>query len=164
MQPARIEPTAGQESVWDYPRPPALVPDDRRVTIELAGVAIADTMHALRVLETSSPPTFYLPLTDVRRDLLRPANGTSFCEWKGVAAYLDIVVGERVSSEAGWYYPDPSARYAALADHVAFYAGRVDRATVGGIMVTPQPGGYYGGWITPDVVGPFKGAPGTHRW
>ena len=164
MQPARIEPAPGQESVWDYPRPPALVPDDRRVTIELAGVAIADTTRALRVLETSSPPTFYLPLADVRRDLLRPAKGTSFCEWKGAAAYLDVVVGDRVAREAGWHYPNPSEPYAALADHVAFYAGRVDRATVGGVVVTPQPGGYYGGWITPDVVGPFKGEPGTHGW
>ena len=164
MHPARIEPTSGQESVWDYPRPPALVADDRRVTIELAGVTIADTTQALRVLETSSPPTFYLPLADVRRDLLRPADGTSFCEWKGTAAYLDIIVGDRVASEAGWYYPDPSERYAALADHVAFYAGRVDRATVGGVVVFPQPGNYYGGWITPDVVGPFKGGPGTQGW
>jgi uncharacterized protein (DUF427 family) len=164
MQPSRIEPTVGQESVWDYPRPPAVAPDDRRVTIELAGVAITDTLKALRVLEASHPPTFYVPLADVRRDLLRPAKGSSFCEWKGAAAYLDIVVGPRVAGEAGWYYPDPSEHYAALADHVAFYAGRVDRCTVGGEVVAPQPGGFYGGWITPEVVGPFKGGPGTHGW
>lgn len=164
MQPSRIEPAPGQESVWDYPRPPALVPDHRRVRIELAGITIADTTRALRVLETSHPPAFYLPLADVRRDLLRSANGSSFCEWKGAAAYVDVVVGAQVASEAGWFYPDPSERYAALADHVAFYAGRVDRATVGSVVVTPQPGGFYGGWITPEVVGPFKGEPGTHGW
>jgi uncharacterized protein (DUF427 family) len=108
MQPDRIELDAGQKSVWDYPRPPALVPDDRRVTIELAGLTIAESTQAIRVLETSSPPTFYVPLADVRRALLPPANGTSFCEWKGTAAYLDIVVSDRVASDAGWCYPNPS--------------------------------------------------------
>lgn len=164
MQPSRIEPAPGQESVWDYPRPPALVPDHRHVRIELAGITIADTTRALRVLETSHPPAFYLPLADVRRDLLRAANGSSFCEWKGAASYVDVVVGIHVASEAGWFYPDASERYAALADHVAFYAGRVDRCTVGGEVVEPQAGGFYGGWITREVVGPFKGSPGTHWW
>ncbi len=102
---------------------------------------IAETTHRFGSWRRAHPPTFYLPLDDVRRDLLRPANGASFCEWKGAAAYVDVVVGERVASEAGWYYPNPSEPYAALADHVAFYAGRVDRCTVGGIVVTPQPGG-----------------------
>jgi uncharacterized protein (DUF427 family) len=161
MERARIEPLGHQESVWDYPRPPVLMPDERHVVVMFAGVTIADSTRALRILETSHPPTFYLPLDDVRCDLLRPADGASFCEWKGAAAYVDVVVGDRVAREAGWFYPEPSPRYAALRDHVAFYASRVDRCTVDGIEVTPQPGGFYGGWITPDVAGPFKGEPGT---
>ena len=164
MRRARTEPTGAQESVWDYPRPPALVPDARRVVVMFGGVTIADTTRALRILETSHPPTFYLPLDDVRGDLLRAAESASFCEWKGAAAYIDVVVGDRVAQEAGWRYPAPSPRYATLRDHVAFYAGRVDRCTVGGVEVTPQPGNFYGGWITPDVAGPFKGEPGTRSW
>ena len=159
-----VEPSGAHESVWDYPRPPALVPDGRHVVVTFAGVTIADTTRAVRILETSHPPTFYLPLDDTDRALLRPAEGTSFCEWKGAAEYVDVVVGAQVAREAGWYYPEPSPRYAALRDHVAFYAGRVDRCTVDGIEVTPQPGGFYGGWITPDVAGPFKGEPGTRGW
>lgn len=136
----------------------------RRVIVEFAGETIADTTRALRVLETSHPPTYYLPPEDVRRELLRPAQGSSSCEWKGAASYVDVVVGDHVAHDAGWYYPKPPARYSALRDHVAFYAGRVDRCTVDGVVVTPQPGGFYGGWITPDVVGPFKGEPGTRDW
>ncbi len=164
MTDMRADPAPDHESVWDYPRPPALVRDARHIVVEFAGVEIADTTRALRILETSHPPTFYLPLDDVRHDLLRPASGTSFCEWKGAAAYVDVVVEDHVAGAAGWYYPDPSARYAEIADHVAFYASRVDRCTLEGIDVTPQPGGFYGGWITPDVVGPFKGEPGTRDW
>ena len=164
MQSERVEPLGAQESVWDYPRPPALVHDERRVVVTFAGVTIADTTRAVRILETSHPPTFYVPLDDTRRDLLRAAEGASFCEWKGAAAYVDVVVGDRTALQAGWYYPEPSQAYAALRDHVAFYAGRVDRCTVDGIEVSPQPGGFYGGWITPDVVGPFKGEPGTRGW
>lgn len=164
MRPERGEPGQARESVWDYPRPPALVHDTRPIVVMFEGTTIAETTRALRILETSHPPTFYLPLDDVRRDLLRPADGSSFCEWKGAAAYVDVVVGDRVAREAGWSYPEPSPRYAALRDHVAFYAGRVDRCTVDGIEVTPQPGGFYGGWITPDVTGPFKGEPGTRGW
>lgn len=164
MRRTRIEPPGAQESVWDYPRPPALVPDARRVVVMFGGVTIADTTRALRILETSHPPTFYLPLDDVRGDLLRAAEGASFCEWKGAAAYVDVVVGDRVAQEAGWHYPAPDSRYAMLRDHVAFYAGRVDRCTVGGVEVTPQPGHFYGGWITPDVAGPFKGESGTRSW
>ena len=164
MERARIEPLGDQESVWDYPRPPALVPDERRVVVEFGGIAIVDTTRALRILETSHPPTFYLPFDDVRRDLLRRAEGASFCEWKGAAASVDVVVGDQVAREAGWYYPEPSPRYAALRDHVAFYASKVDYCTLDGIEVSPQPGGFYGGWITPEVVGPFKGEPGTRGW
>jgi len=159
-----IEPSPSRESVWDYPRPPAISPDGRRVVVTFAGQQIADTRRALRILETSHPPTWYLPLDDVRRDLLRPGMGGSSCEWKGRAAYFDVVVGDREALDAAWHYPEPSPRYAALKDHVAVYAGRVDRVTVDGEVVRPQPGGFYGGWITDDVVGPFKGEAGTRGW
>ena len=164
MRPARVEPVGGQEFAWDYPRPPALVRDGRHVVVTFAGETIAETDHAIRILETSHPPTWYLPMHDVRRELVRPAEGGSFCEWKGAASYLDVVVGDAVAALAAWYYPAPLAPYASLADHVAFYAGRVDRVTVDGEVVRPQPGGFYGGWITDDVVGPFKGEPGTSGW
>ncbi|HSL10980.1 MAG TPA: DUF427 domain-containing protein [Actinomycetota bacterium] len=164
MRVDRIEPGPGQRSVWDHPRPPAIERDERHVVVTFVGETIADTRRAIKILETSHPPTWYLPLADVRRGFLRPGLGGSFCEWKGQASYLDVVVGDRVSADAAWFYPRPSPRYAALVDHVAFYAGRVDRVTVDGAIVVPQAGGFYGGWITDDVVGPFKGAPGTRGW
>ena len=129
-----------------------------------AGEVIAETTGALTVRETSHPPTWYLPLSDVRRDLLRPADGTSFCEWKGNASYVDIVAGGLTAAQAGWYYAEPTEGYERLRDHVAFYAGRVHRVTVDGAGVVPQPGGFYGGWITPDVVGPFKGVARSSGW
>jgi uncharacterized protein (DUF427 family) len=164
MAVTRIDPGPGQTSVWDYPRPPAISPDERRVVVTFAGETIADTRRAIRILETSHPPTWYLPLVDVRRAFLRAGMGGSFCEWKGRAAYFDVVVGAAEALDAAWHYPEPSARFAILADHVALYAGRVDRVTVDGELVRPQPGGFYGGWITDDVVGPFKGEPGTAGW
>lgn len=165
MRPTRIDPAIDQESVWNYPRPPALVQFDRRViVVEFAGETIADTTRALRVLETSHPPTYYLPIDDVRSDRMRRAVGASFCEWKGAAAYVDVVLGDRVARETGWYYPEPNDRYADLACHIAFYAGRVGRCTVADMVVVPQPGGFHGGWITPDTAGPFKGDPGAHGW
>ena len=164
MRPVHVEPEPGQESVWDYPRPPALVPDGRRVLITFADEVVADTTRALKILETSHPPTWYLPLADVDRGCLRAAEGASFCEWKGAASYVDVVVGGRVAAEAGWYYPEPAPAYADLVDHVAFYAGRLDEVTVDGVPVEAQPGGFYGGWITPEVVGPFKGGPDSMGW
>ena len=154
----------GQESVWDYPRPPALVPSSRHVTVVLGGVTIADTRAALRVLETSHPPTWYLPREAFVDGALRAAEGSSVCEWKGRAVYFDLVGGGRVATRAAWSYPRPSERFAALAGHVALYAGLVDGCFVDGERVTPQPGGFYGGWITSDLVGPFKGGPGTSGW
>ena len=132
--------------------------------MRFAGEVIVDTTAALTIWETSHPPTWYLPLDDVRRELVRPGDGASFCEWKGAASYVDLAVGDRVAEQAGWYYPDPAPEYGALRDHIAFYAGRVDGVTVDGVEVDPQPGGFYGGWITPDVVGPFKGGPGSAGW
>ena len=164
MRPERDEPGEARESVWDYPRPPALMHDTRPIVVMFEGTTIAETAKALRILETSHPPTFYLPLDDVRRDLLRPAAGTSFCEWKGAAAYVDVVVGDRVAREAGWYYPDPSPRYAALRDHVAIYAGRVDRCTVDGIEVTPSPAASTAAGSRPMSPAPSKGSRAPRGW
>lgn len=164
MRPQRIEPGPGQESVWDYPRPPRVEPSRRHVRVEFGGTVVADTRRALRVLETAGAPVWYLPAEDVRLDLLVPTERRSVCEWKGMARYHDLSVGDRVSRAAAWTYPQPAAGYEALRDHVAFYAGRVDAATVDGEPVAAQPGGFYGGWVTPDVVGPFKGEPGSEGW
>jgi len=152
------------ESVWDYPRPPALEPCTRRVRIELGGRVIADSRDALRILETSHPPTIYVPPADIAADCLKPAGGRSFCEWKGVATYFDIVAGDRREPAAGWTYPDPVRSYAALRDHVAVYPGRMDACWLDDERVRSQDGDFYGGWITDDIVGPFKGAAGTSGW
>jgi uncharacterized protein (DUF427 family) len=157
-------PDPGQESVWDYPRPPRLEPAGVRIEIVLGGVPVVSTDAALRVLETSHPPTYYLPESDFAPGSLRPAGGGSFCEWKGQAAYYDVVAGGVVAERAGWTYPAPTPPYEALAGHVAVYAAPMDRCTVDGEVARPQPGGFYGGWVTSKVVGPFKGMPGTQFW
>lgn len=152
------------ESVWDYPRPPALSHDRRRIRVEFAGAVIAESEAAIRLLETSHPPTFYLPTSDVRMDLLVPVERHSFCEWKGTAEYWSINVAGVFAANVAWSYPKPNPRYAAISGYVAFYASRVHACFVGGERVVPQPGGFYGGWITSDVKGPFKGEPGTEGW
>jgi uncharacterized protein (DUF427 family) len=153
------------ERVWDYPRPPAVTSCRPRVRLELAGEVLAESVRALRVLETSHPPTVYVPPEDVRDDLLAAAGVRStWCEFKGVASYFDAIVGERCVRTVGWTYRDPSPGYEALRDHVAFYPGRVDAAWIGGELVRAQPSDFYGGWITADLVGPFKGPPGTLGW
>jgi uncharacterized protein (DUF427 family) len=162
-RPARIEPGPGQESVWDYPRPPRVEPSSEHVVVRLDDTVIADTRRAWRVLETSQAPAYYLPPEDVRMDLLQPAAGTSWCEWKGLADYLDVVVGTRIVARAAWRYRDPTPSFRAITDHLAFYPALLACA-VDGAAVQPMPGGFYGGWITPRVVGPFKGAPGTRHW
>jgi uncharacterized protein (DUF427 family) len=159
----RIEPGPGQESVWDYPRPPAVQPTGERVRIELGGMLAVDTTDAVRVLETSHPPVYYLP-ADAFRIELRPAAGRSMCEFKGTAHYLTLVAGDRVEDRAAWTYPDPWSGYEVLAGRVAVYPSRMDRCLVDGDEVVPQEGDFYGGWITPRIVGPFKGAPGTLGW
>ncbi len=153
------------ENVWDYPRPPAVDVCARRVRVEVAGVVVAESTSALRVLETTHPPTIYVPPADVRSDLLAPS-GTrrSWCEFKGMATPLDVVVGDERRRQAAWTYPAPSHGYEPLAGHVAFHAGRVDGAWLDDERVVPQEGDFYGGWITQDLVGPFKGAPGTMAW
>jgi len=152
------------ESVWDYPRPPALVPSERRVRIELAGVTIVDSARALRVLEASHPPTIYVPPDDVATEYVHPGRGRSLCEWKGTARYVDLVVGDRREEGAAWLYPDPVPAYAALRDHLCFYPSRVDACWLDDERVGAQPGDFYGGWITSDLEGPFKGSPGTMGW
>jgi uncharacterized protein (DUF427 family) len=140
------------------------VPDQRRVRVEFAGVVIAETRNALRCPETASPPTFYLPPTDVDPNLIVPAAGSSWCEWKGRARYWSVRVGDRVAANSAWSYLAPEQRYAELAGYLSFYPARVDRCLVDGEIVRPQEGGFYGGWVTDDIVGPWKGAPGTEGW
>ena len=164
MHPKPLPLGPGQESVWDYPRPPRLERVEKAVEAYFNGERIVSTTGAYRVLETSHPPVYYLPPEDVRMDLFRPAGGGSFCEWKGMAEYLDLVVDGKVAEGVAWRYPDPTAAFALLAGYIALYAEPLDRATVGGERVTPQPGGFYGGWITPEIVGPFKGGPGSMGW
>jgi len=164
MRPQRIEPGPGQESAWDYPRPPRLEPVPQRVRVVLGGVTIADTTAALRILETSHPPVYYLPPADIAAGVLAPTDRRSLCEWKGEAEYLTVSAGGRVERDAAWRYRHPVDPYRALTDHVAFYAKRMDACYVGDERATPQPGGFYGGWVTSWVVGPFKGEPGTMGW
>ena len=167
MHPRFITPdpiAPGEESVWDYPRPPRLERVLKRVVVEYAGRIIADTEDAWRVLETSHPPSYYLPPTDVDLSCLEPAGRGSICEWKGGARYWTVAVGEQRAERAAWSYPDPTRDFRAITDHLAFYAGAMGRCTVGGEVASPQPGGFYGGWITSWVKGPFKGGPGTMGW
>lgn len=156
-------PAPGQTSVWDFPRPPQLAPDAREVVVRWCDLEVARTRRAIRVLETGHPPSFYLPWADVDRHLLQPAEGHSFCEWKGPARYWSLVHGDRHLAGVAWSYPEPLAGAEALADCVAFYPAEL-HCTVDGEVVKSQPGGFYGGWITPDLAGPFKGAPGSAGW
>lgn len=153
-----------KESVWDYPRPPRVEPLDRHVRVELGGELIAESDRALRVLETSSPPTIYVPREDVRVESLRAAKGTTECEWKGTASYFDAIVGERVRPRAAWTYADPKPGFEGIRDWISFYPGRVDACYLDGERVTPQAGNFYGGWITAEIEGPFKGEPGSEGW
>ena len=164
LPPYRIQPGPGQESVWDYPRPPRLEPTDRHIQVVFKDVTIANTRRALRLLETSHPPVYYIPPEDIRMEYLSPSRRTSLCEWKGRAAYYSLSVGERIETDAAWYYPNPTPPFAALKGYVAFYPQKMDACLVDGERVRPQPGTFYGGWITQDIVGPFKGEPGTERW
>jgi uncharacterized protein (DUF427 family) len=154
----------GQESAWDYPRPPRLESVEAHLVVVFDGVTIADTTRGLRVLETSHPPNYYFPPDDVAPDTLSLGAGGSFCEWKGRAHYFDVRGGDRIEESAAWAYATPSPAFAALRDHVAFYADRMDACFVDGERVVPQPGGFYGGWITSKVAGPFKGGPGSRGW
>ncbi len=164
MHPQRIAPGPGQESVWDYPRPPRLEPSVKQIRVIFNGVTIAETRRAIRVLETSSPPVFYLPPEDIRMEYLSPTPHATFCEWKGRAAYYTVTVGEKQAENAAWYYPNPTPNFTPIRNYVAFYAGKMDACFVDGERVLPQAGDFYGGWITHDIIGPFKGEPGTRGW
>jgi uncharacterized protein (DUF427 family) len=161
--PFSTPPGPGQVSVWDFPRPPRLALDTREVVVRWGEVEVARTRRAVLVLETAHPPSVYLPWVDVARHLLQPAPGRSFCEWKGPARYWSLVEGERRLAGVAWSYPQPLAGAEALADCVAFYPAALE-CSVDGAAVSPQPGGFYGGWITPELVGPFKGVPGSQAW
>jgi uncharacterized protein (DUF427 family) len=152
-----------RENVQSYPRPPALEPVAHRITIRLGGLLAADTTRALRVLETHHAPTYYLPPEDVRATL-RPVAGRTMCEWKGTARYFDVIAGTATAPRAAWSYANPTDRFADLAGYIAFYAGLMDEAWVGDARVLPQPGDFYGGWVTPNLDGAIKGAPGTRHW
>jgi uncharacterized protein (DUF427 family) len=152
------------ESVWDYPRPPRVEPSEELVEVELGGCVLASTRTSWRVLETSHPPTYYLPQAAFRPGVLRPATGRTWCEWKGQASYFDLVVEGAEAARAAWTYELPSPGFELLAGAVAVMPALVDRCTVNGEVVEPQPGVFYGGWITSRVVGPFKGGPGTTGW
>ena len=152
------------ESVWDYPRPPRLERTSARIVIRHAGTTIVDTDRCHRVLETSHPPVYYVPREEIADGVLRAATGQSFCEFKGTANYWDLVVGDTLVPQAAWSYERPDAAYAALSGALAFYPSRVDECTVDGERVRPQAGDFYGGWITADITGPFKGGPGTRGW
>jgi uncharacterized protein (DUF427 family) len=162
--PIPIKPGPGEESVWDYPRPPRLEPVGKPIEIVFAGTKIVEAPQSYRVLETSHPPVYYISPSFILPGVLRPAQGTSLCEWKGRADYFDVVANGKTAAKAAWGYPAPTAPFAPIAGFVAFYAGPMDRCSVGGEIVTPQPGGFYGGWITKAITGPFKGQPGSFGW
>ncbi len=162
----RIVPQIGQESVWDYPRPPRLEPCSKQIKIITGGLVLLESTRAFRILETSHPPSYYVPPEDVKLELLARGSGSSYCEFKGEAAYYDLKSGVKNSA---WFYPSPTKAYTAIAGYLAFYPSRVvlqdgDGCFVDSERVIPQAGNFYAGWITADVVGPFKGEVGTQGW
>lgn len=164
MSGERVSPGPGQESVWDYPRPPRLQPTSEQLRVLVGQTVLAETSAGFRVLETSHPPVYYFPPDDVDFRLLLPEAGQTFCEFKGVASYFSLVAGDRRVERVGWTYRQPTEQFAGLRDHVAFYPSKVDACYVDEELAIAQPGDFYGGWITSKVVGPFKGAPGTFGW
>jgi uncharacterized protein (DUF427 family) len=160
----RILPEPGQESVWDYPRPPRLEDTPKPIQIRFNDVIIADTQRAKRVLETSHPPSYYLPPEDIRMEYFSRTARSTFCEWKGQAAYYTITVGDQRAENVAWFYPNPTPAFASLQNYVAFYPSRMQACYVDGELVQAQPGDFYGGWITSNIVGPFKGSAGTWGW
>lgn len=164
MKMVRVEPQQGQGSVWEYPRPPRVEVSKRCVRVVFGGLTIAHSVRAKRVLETSHPPVYYLPQTDVEMTYLTPTERATFCEFKGSARYWSLRVGGEESLDAAWSYPDPSRGFEAIRDHLAFYPSRVGACYLGEERVAAQAGDFYGGWITSEIVGPFKGGPGTSGW
>ena len=165
IYPQRIEPQPGQESVWDYPRPPRKERSLKQIKIVFNEVIIAQSSNTYRVLETSHPPVYYIPPEDIKLEYLKPvASKKSFCEWKGIAAYYNLQVEDREVINAAWYYPQPTAEFTTIKDYVAFYPSKMDACYVDGELVQAQAGDFYGGWITQDIVGPFKGDIGSWGW
>ncbi|MEO8396816.1 MAG: DUF427 domain-containing protein [Chloroflexota bacterium] len=160
----RIDPKPGQESVWDYPRPPRLEATTKLIRVVFNRQVIAETRKAYRVLETSHPPVYYIPPSDIHREYLKSARGQSFCEFKGAASYWTLEVDSKASESAAWSYANPSPDFRAIKDYLAFYASRVDECYVDDERVLAQEGDFYGGWITSEIVGPFKGGAGTRGW
>jgi len=164
MNHQRVEPGPNQESVWDYPRPPRVEDSKKHVQIIFNGTVIADTYQAKRVLETSHPPVYYIPPEDVKTKYLAPTTRNTWCEWKGRAVYYTIAVEGKRITNAAWYYPHPNPNFAAIKKYVAFYPSLMDACYLDDEKVQAQEGDFYGGWITKDIVGPFKGGPGTRGW
>ncbi len=164
MKPTRIKRGTGQESVWDYPRPPRVENTTKHIKVIFNNLIIADTRNAKRVLEKSSPPVYYIPLNDIKTEYFVKTDKHTVCEWKGLASYYAIVVGDKRAENAAWFYPDPTQGYTSIKNCVAFYPQKMDACYVEGELVKPQSGSFYGGWITDDIVGPFKGEPGTEGW
>jgi len=164
FHPKRPELSAGQESVWDYPRPPRLERTAAHLRVIFNGQTIADTTTAYRVLETSHPPVYYIPPADIAQQYLLAASGGSWCEFKGQAKYWSLWVNGLTAENAAWSYPEPSAAFIEIAGYLAFYASRVDHCWVDDERVQAQAGDFYGGWITSRILGPFKGGAGTRGW
>lgn len=160
----RIEPKPGQESVWDYPRPPRVEKSDKLIRVVFNGEVIAETRNAYRVLETSHPPAYYIPQADIRMAFFKPTNRATFCEFKGQASYWTLTVGDKTEDNVAWSYAKPASGFEPITDHLALYPGRMDACYVDDEQVQAQAGDFYGGWITSDIVGPFKGGAGTWGW
>jgi uncharacterized protein (DUF427 family) len=160
----KIEPGPGEESVWDYPRPPRVESVEKTVQVVFNGKVIAESSHSKRVLETSHPPVYYIPREDIKMNFLKEAPGTSYCEWKGRAEYFHVQVEESTAEKAAWCYPEPTGKFEEIRNDIAFYAEAMDACYVGDEKVKPQEGNFYGGWITSNIVGPFKGGAGTMGW
>lgn len=164
MRPKPIPPSPGQESVWDYPRPPRIEDTSKPIKIIFNGEVIAETRRAKRVLETSHPPNYFIPVDDIKMEYLTPSSHSTYCEWKGRASYYTLRVGDREAKNVAWYYTKIFPAYEELIGYVGFYPRPMDACYVDDEQVQPQPGDYYAGWITQDIVGPFKGEPGTWGW
>jgi uncharacterized protein (DUF427 family) len=163
-RPQPIPAQAGQESVWDYPRPAIWQDTDKRLQVICNGIVLAETQSAKRVLETSHPPCYYIPIADIQMEYLVPTSRRTRCEWKGVSVYYDVVMGDRHITNAAWRYLEPTPNFTAIQDCLSFYGSLMDACYVNDELITPQAGDFYGGWITNDVVGPFKGETGTWGW
>jgi len=160
----RQQPLPGQESVWDYPRPPRVEPTSNHIRVIFNGETIADTTHAIRILETSHPPVYYIPPSDIRMEYFSSTSRTTFCEFKGAASYWTLRLNGRAAENVAWSYRQPAAGYEAIKNHLAFYPSKMDACYVDDELVQAQEGDFYGGWITQNIVGPFKGGAGTFGW